>query len=124
MTMKLPYPFESAQDVKPDAMGRIALVDGDGVTLVHVPLETAYALTPERSSSSGCSGYGFSFGYSCDSGYDSSDGDGCGSNYGDGSGDSEGHGSGCYGYNFGYDCGSGCFGYSFRGGSDESGLSI
>ncbi len=82
--MNLPFPFESAHDIRPDAFGRIALVNAQGVTLTHIPLETAYALTPECDGSgdnggqgSGC--YGYHFGYDC--------------------------GSGCFGYSFrgGYD---------------------
>jgi hypothetical protein len=45
MTMNLPYPFQSARDVKPDALGRIALVNAQGVTLAHIPLDTAYDLS-------------------------------------------------------------------------------
>jgi len=95
--MNLPYPFESAQDVKPDALGRIALVDGDGVTLAHLPLEAAYALTPERNGASGCSGYGFGFGGGYGSGYGDGfgDGDGDGDGFGDGDGDGRSSGEGC-----------------------------
>jgi hypothetical protein len=66
--MNLPYPFESAHDIRPDAFGRIALIAGNGVTLTHIPLEAAYALTPEGAGASGCSGYGYNFGYDCGSG--------------------------------------------------------
>jgi hypothetical protein len=66
--MNLSHPFESARGLEPDAFGRVALIDGDGVTLAHIPLETAYELTPECDGSSGCSGYGYNFGYDCGSG--------------------------------------------------------
>ncbi len=48
MTMNLPYPFQSAREVRPDALGRIALVDADGKVLAHLPLETAHELSPEQ----------------------------------------------------------------------------
>ena len=63
--MNLPYPFESAQDVRPDALGRIALVDESGKVLAHLPLEAAYELTPERNSF----GYGYGYGYGFGDGY-------------------------------------------------------
>ena len=97
--MNLPYPFESARGLEPDAFGRIALVNGDGVTLTHIPLEAAYELTPECDGASGCSGYGFrdGFGDSCD-----------GSGFGDGFGDGYGYGFGSGpGYGFGSGRGSG-----------------
>jgi hypothetical protein len=47
--MKLPYPFESAQDVRPDLTGRIALVAESGRVLAHLPLDAAYRVAPELS---------------------------------------------------------------------------
>jgi len=72
--MNLPFPFESARDIRPDAFGRVALVDTNRVTLAHLPLEEAYELTPERNS------FGFGFG----------DGNGYGEGYGRGSGEGRG----------------------------------
>ncbi len=76
--MNLPYPFQSAREVKPDAFGRIALVDESGKVLTHIPLEAAYELTPERNSP----GSGFWDGYGFGDGF----GDGYGYGYGDGNG--------------------------------------
>ena len=90
--MNLPYPFESARDLKPDALGRIALVDESGKVLTHLPLEAAYELTPERNSP----GYGFGF----------DDGFGGGYGYGVLHGNGYGYGDG-YGYGYGYGRGSG-----------------
>ena len=72
--MNLPYPFESAQDVRPDALGRIALVDESGKVLAHLPLTTAYELTPERNSP----GYGYGYGFGDGYGYGRSSGEGRG----------------------------------------------
>jgi len=74
--MNLPYPFESARYLEPDALGRIALVDADGKVLAHLPLDAAYELTPERNS------FGYGFGFD----------DGFGGGYGFGDGDGYGHG--------------------------------
>jgi hypothetical protein len=122
--MNLPYPFESAQDVKPDALGRIALVDESGKVLTHLPLATAHELTEDRSpvrvgdayivhdggygsgdydNSDGCGwGYGFGLGYCyCDgSGKGNGYGDSYGSGYSDGQGYGDGDGDG-YGYSHG-----------------------
>ncbi len=87
--MNLPYPFESARGIKPDALGRIALVDEGGKVLAHLPIDAAYEITPERNGP----GYGYGFG----------DGYGFGGGYGDG-----------YGYGFGGSYGDG-FGYGFGG---------
>jgi hypothetical protein len=76
--MNLPYPFQSAREVKPDAFGRIALIDEGGRVLAHLPLEAAYELTPERNSP----GYGYGYG----SGFGDGFGDGPGYGYGDGNG--------------------------------------
>ena len=80
--MNLPFPFESARDIRPDAFGRVALVDTNRVTLAHLPLEAAYEITPERNSP----GYGFGF----DDGFGGGYGYGLGS--GNGFGDGEGRG--------------------------------
>jgi hypothetical protein len=95
--MNLPYPFKSAQDVKPDALGRIALVDEGGRVLAHLPLASAHGIAPK--------GYGH-------------DGDG----YGDGCHDGSGFGDGCYaGSGYGYGDGYG-FGYGANyGGGDGDG---
>ena len=63
--MNLPYPFESARGLEPDAFGRIALVDEEGKVLAHLPLDAAYELTPERNSF----GYGYGYGYGFGDGY-------------------------------------------------------
>ncbi len=81
--MNLPFPFESARDLEPDAFGRIALVDAGGKVLVHLPLEAAYELTPKRS---------FGYGYGDGSGF--GDGFGDGSGFGDGYGYGRGSGEG------------------------------
>jgi hypothetical protein len=94
MTMKLPYPFQSARDVKPDALGRIALVDGDGVTLAHVPLATAHELTPERSGPGWGCGDGLGYGDFTGFGRGSGDSYGDGFNSGSGVGDRYGNGDG------------------------------
>jgi hypothetical protein len=60
--MNLPYPFESARDLEPDAFGRIALVDESGKVLAHLPLDAAYELTPERNIHGFGGGYGYGFG--------------------------------------------------------------
>ena len=74
--MNLPYPFESARGIKPDALGRIALIDGDGRVLAHLPLASAHGIAPERNS------FGYGFGFD----------DGFGGGYGFGDGDGYGHG--------------------------------
>jgi hypothetical protein len=77
--MNLPYPFKSAHDIRPDAFGRIALVDADGKVLAHLPLTTAHGIAPEEGWSRG--------GYA-----DSGDGYGFGSGYGFGFSSGEGRG--------------------------------
>jgi hypothetical protein len=81
--MNLPYPFQSARGLEPDAFGRIALVDESGKVLTHLSLEAAYELTPE---SSGYLGYGYGYGFG--------DGHGYGYGYGYGNGYSVGDGRG------------------------------
>jgi hypothetical protein len=76
--MNLPYPFKSAHDVKPDLIGRIALVDEGGRVLAHLPLTTAHGIAPE----------GWGRGVYADSG----DGYGFGSGYGFGFSSGEGRG--------------------------------
>ena len=88
--MNLPSPFESARDIRPDALGRIALVDGDGVTLAHLPLEAAYEITPERNSFGPSEGYGYGYGYGYCFGHGSGDGYGYGYGYGHSSGEGRG----------------------------------
>jgi hypothetical protein len=98
--MNLPYPFESARGIKPDALGRIALVDESGKVLTHLPLEAAYGIAPERNSpgygfGDGYGyGYGFGYGDGYGDGYGYVFGDGFGGGYGDGDGDGYGDGSG------------------------------
>ena len=84
--MNLPYPFESARGLEPDAFGRVALVDEGGKVLAHLPLDAAHGIAP-------------SFGHGHDDGY----GDGChdGSGFGDGCYAGSGYGYGD-GYGFGY----------------------
>jgi hypothetical protein len=72
--MNLPFPFESAHDIRPDALGRIALIDGDGKVLAHLPLASAYELTPERNSP----GYGYGYGFGDGYGYGRGSGEGRG----------------------------------------------
>ena len=108
--MNLPHPFESAHDIRPDAFGRVALVDDDGVTLAHVPLATAHEiLKPDGLENLSYShnygqgyhtGEGWGYGFSSDAygeGYAKGDGFGLhvGYHLGDGQSDS------------GYDNGSG-----------------
>ena len=65
--MNLPHPFESARGLKPDAFGRIVLVDADGKVLAHLPLASAHGIVPEGWGSGGYAdsgdGYGFGSGY-------------------------------------------------------------
>ena len=84
MTLNLPYPFESARDLEPDAFGRIALVDEGDKVLALVPLATAHGIAPKQeypSDRAGCkhgygwgyesgegSGFGFGYGYNFDTG--------------------------------------------------------
>jgi hypothetical protein len=88
--MNLPYPFQSAHEVKPDAFGRVALVDEGGKVLAHLPLNTAHDFAPK------CDGSGDGYGDGWDSGRDSCDGsgfgDGFGGSYGDGNFDGAGSG--------------------------------
>ena len=70
--MNLPYPFKSAQDVKPDALGRIALIDEGGRVLAHLPLASAHGIAPEEGWSRGGyadSGEGYGFGSEDGAGY-------------------------------------------------------
>jgi hypothetical protein len=112
--MNLPYPFESAQNVRPDALGRIALVDESGKVLTHLPLATAHELTASTVAYSRVGdayivhdgGYG-------SGDYDNSDGcgNGTGASYGSGYGFNSDDGSGDgYGvvYGYGYGNGEGC----------------
>ena len=90
--MNLPYPFESARGLEPDAFGRVVLVDADGKVLAHLPLASAHEFAPK--------GYGYGFGdghgYGYGGGYGDGDGDGYGDGYGygDGFGDGDGYGDG------------------------------
>ncbi len=104
--MNLSHPFEFARGIKPDALGRITLVDGNGVTLTHLPLATAYELTEDRSP------------VRVGDAYIVHDGDG----YGDCCRDGSGFGDGCYAGS-GYGCGDGYgFGYGANyGGGDGIG---
>jgi len=77
-TMNLSHPFESARDIRPDAFGRIALIDGDGRVLAHVPLATAHGIAPKQEHPSDRTGCKHGYGWGCDSGY----GDGSGFGYG------------------------------------------
>jgi hypothetical protein len=58
MTMNLPHPFESARDIRPDAFGRVALIDGDGRVLAHLPLSTAHEFAPAAEREDGSGRYG------------------------------------------------------------------
>ena len=84
--MNLPYPFESARDLEPDAFGRVALIDGDGRVLAHLPLSTAHEFAPKGHGSGHGYGYGYGYGYGDGYGYGSGYGSGYGDGYGDGSG--------------------------------------
>jgi len=86
--MNLPYPFESARDVKPDAFGRVALVDESGRVLAHLPLSTAHEFAPKGD------GSGDGYGDGWDSGRDSCDGSGFGDGFGGGYGDGNFDGAG------------------------------
>lgn len=63
--MNLAYPFSQARELAPNHLGQIALVDSGGKVLAHLPLTTAYELTPERNSP----GYGYGYGYGFGDGY-------------------------------------------------------
>ena len=97
--MNLPYPFKSAHDVKPDAFGRIALIDEGGKVLAHLPLTSAHGIAPKCYGDAGdgygegCQdGSGFGDDSYADSGYGFGDGYGFGANYGGGDGDGSGEG--------------------------------
>ena len=90
--MNLPYPFQSAHDVRPDAFGRIALVDADGKVLAHLPLTSAHEFAPKGLGSG--EGYGYGFGDGEGYGYGSGEGYGYGNGYGDGYGDGDFDGAG------------------------------
>lgn len=98
--MNLPFPFESARGIRPDAFGRIALVDADGKVLAHLPLTTAYGIAPEQECDlpEWCfvdgSGNGTGVSYGSGYGFNSDDGsgDGYGVVYGFGEGDGKGFG--------------------------------
>jgi len=81
--MNLPYPFESARGIKPDAFGRVALVDEGGKVLTHLPLASAHEFASKGFGHGNRDGYSFGHGHG----------------YGDG-----------FGYGFGYGYG-GCYGY-------------
>jgi hypothetical protein len=90
--MNLPYPFESARGLEPDAFGRVSLVDEGGKVLAHLPLASAHEFAPKCDGSG--DGYGDGWGdferESCDgSGF----GDGFGGSYGDGNFDGAGSGT-------------------------------
>jgi hypothetical protein len=97
--MNFPYPFESARGIKPDAFGRVALVDEGGKVLAHLPLASAHEFAPKcDGSGDGYDGDGYGFGDGWDSGRDSCKGsgfgDGFGGSYGDGNFDGAGSGRG------------------------------
>jgi hypothetical protein len=94
MTMKLPYPFQSARGLEPDALGRIALIDEGGKVLAHLPLATAHELTPERSGPGWGCGDGLGYGDFTGFGRGSGDSYGDGFNSGSGVGDRYGNGDG------------------------------
>lgn len=96
--MNLPYPFQDATDVKPNAHGSISLIDAKSKPLAKIPLTTALALSPEIE------------GYADDYGGGGGDGDGCGDGYGDCFGNG-------YRYGYGYGCGIGCYGDGQSNGS-------
>jgi hypothetical protein len=89
--MNLPYPFESARGIKPDAFGRIALIDEGGKVLAHLPLATAHEFAPKCDGSGDGLGSGDGYGYG--EGYGYGHGFGHGSGYGDGYGDFDGSGT-------------------------------
>jgi hypothetical protein len=90
--MNLPYPFESAHEVKPDAFSRIALVDEGGKVLAHLTLASAHEFAPKGHGSGDGYGYGFGGGYGYGYDYGSGYGNGFGGGYG--YGDFDGAGSG------------------------------
>jgi hypothetical protein len=101
MTMNLPYPFQSAREVKPDATGQIALIDEGGKVLAHLPIDAAYGVAPELSdyfgAGWGCGdgmGYGDGYGYGSICGYGHGNGHGYGQGHGGGLGDCAGAGFG------------------------------
>jgi len=90
--MNFPYPFESARGLEPDAFGRVALIDGDGRVLAHLPLSTAHEFAPKGHGSGDGHGYGYGDGW--DSGRGSCKGSGFGDGFGYGHGNFDGAGSG------------------------------
>ena len=84
--MNLPYPFQSASDVKADPEGSISLVDAQGKPLARIPMTTAFGLSPKAE----CYGHGsYGFGPGDGSGFGYGDRYGCGFGSGDGSGKSK-----------------------------------
>ena len=71
--MNLPYPFNKASGIQPNAQGSISLIDDQGKSLSRIPLSTAFELSPEVKGH----GYGDSYG----------EGGGFGDGYGDGDGE-------------------------------------
>ena len=76
--MNLPYPFNKASGIQPNAQGSISLIDDQGKSLSRIPLSTAFELSPEAEGH----GYGDSYG----------EGGGFGDGYGDDVGDGDGSG--------------------------------
>ena len=89
--MNLPYPFESARGLLPDALGRIALIDEGGKVLAHLPLASAHEFAPKGLGSG--DGYGDGWDSGRDSCKGSGFGDGFGGGYGDGNFDGAGSGT-------------------------------
>ena len=88
--MNLPYPFHHAREVKPDAFGRIALIDEGGRVLAHLPIDAAYGIAPECDSPGDDDGYG----YGSIFGHGHGNGHGYGQGHGGGLGDCAGAGFG------------------------------
>jgi hypothetical protein len=80
--MDFPYPFNNAKQIRPDNLGRIALLDEENKVLAYLPLDAAFNIAPYDESV--VSPYGDSQGRKGAKGFGT---------YGDAS--SEGNGLGC-----------------------------
>jgi len=94
--MNLPYPFNKASGIQPNAQGSISLIDARGKFIARIPMNTAFELSTDTEDY--CSGddYGFTYGGGLGSDFGDCDGrgygDGDGAGYGDGLGDGSGRG--------------------------------
>jgi hypothetical protein len=91
--VNLPYPFDKASGIQPNAQGSIRLIDDQGKALARIPMNTAFELSPEAEGY-GHGGHGFGHGDGSIYGHGHGYGHGCGDGFGDGYGDDVGNGDG------------------------------